>query len=221
MINPDGYEYSRLYDRMWRKNRNPNGRQYSEQCKGVDLNRNFDFYWTGKGSSSNPCKEIYRGESPFSEPETQAVRDFILTHTSELDGFITLHSYSQIWMYPFGHDYNSYPPDVNDMRELALRATNKLETFYGTHYIVDTGANALYPASGGSDDWSKGKAGIKFVYLVELRPNDYSVHGFLLPENQIIPTGKETYAGLTVIADEIMRRSGVQPVASDNGETTS
>lgn len=69
----------------------------------------------GKGSSSNPCKEIFRGESPFSEPETVAVRDFVLQHSSEIEAFVTLHSYSQIWMYPYGHDYNNYPPDVDDL----------------------------------------------------------------------------------------------------------
>jgi len=150
------------------------------------------------------------------------VRDFVLQHNSQIQSFITLHSYSQIWMYPYGHDYNNYPPDVNELRDVALRAANKVESFYGTRYVVDTGANALYPASGGSDDWSKGKAGIKYVYLIELRPNDYSIHGFLLPENQIIPTGRETWAGIMVVADEVQRRAGLTPISPDSstGERT-
>lgn len=28
------------------------------------------------------------------------------------------------------------------------------------------------PSSGGSDDWAKSKAGVKFVYLLELRPGE-------------------------------------------------
>jgi len=180
------------------------------------LNRNFDIFWTGKGSSATLCKEIYRGETAFSEPESQAIRDFILQHSSQINGFITLHSYSQIWMYPFGHDYNNYPADVNELKEVALKATNKLESFYGTRYVVDTGANALYPASGGSDDWAKKVAGIKYVYLIELRPNDYSIHGFLLPENQILPTCKETWSGMVVVGDEILRRSGISPSPPDS-----
>ena len=28
------------------------------------------------------------------------------------------------------------------------------------------------PAAGGSDDWTKSKAGVKYVYLLELRPDD-------------------------------------------------
>lgn len=47
-VNPDGYEYSHSSDRMWRKSRSETGS--SVGCKGVDLNRNFDFHYGG----SNP-----------------------------------------------------------------------------------------------------------------------------------------------------------------------
>jgi murein tripeptide amidase MpaA len=55
MVNPDGYEYSHTTDRMWRKNRNPNG----GACVGVDLNRNYDYGWLTAGSSRNPCSDVY------------------------------------------------------------------------------------------------------------------------------------------------------------------
>jgi hypothetical protein len=32
------------------------------------------------GASASPLDETYRGESPFSEPETQMIRDFSLAH---------------------------------------------------------------------------------------------------------------------------------------------
>merc|ERR1711973_102684 len=38
LANPDGYDYSRKKDRMWRKNRRKN---QDSDCDGVDLNRNF------------------------------------------------------------------------------------------------------------------------------------------------------------------------------------
>ena len=44
---------------------------------GVDLNRNFDFYWNYT-ESNDPLSYEYRGESAFSEKETQAFRDLIL-----------------------------------------------------------------------------------------------------------------------------------------------
>jgi hypothetical protein len=40
-LNPDGYEYSRLTDRLWRKNRVHNG----DGSYGVDLNRNWAAQW--------------------------------------------------------------------------------------------------------------------------------------------------------------------------------
>ena len=41
--NPDGYEYSRTTDRMWRKTRSNHG----SSCRGVDGNRNWGFHWGG------------------------------------------------------------------------------------------------------------------------------------------------------------------------------
>lgn len=61
---------------------------------------------------------------------------------------------------------------------------------------------------------------IKYVYLVELRPEDENAvpalrrrsHvGFLLPESQIMPAGEETWGGISVVADAILQRAGVQP----------
>ena len=77
-INPDGGEYdiaTGVYQ-YWRKNRrlNPGG------SVGVDLNRNYSYRWGGPGSSDWPSDETYRGPAPFSEPETQVVRDFVLAH---------------------------------------------------------------------------------------------------------------------------------------------
>lgn len=45
-------------------------------CTGVDLNRNFGYRWGGMGTSKDPCREIYAGAGPFSEPETNAIRNF-------------------------------------------------------------------------------------------------------------------------------------------------
>ncbi len=46
----------------------------------VDLNRNYDAGWGGGGSSGDPTDQTFRGRSPFSEPETQAMRDFAEQH---------------------------------------------------------------------------------------------------------------------------------------------
>jgi len=76
MLNPDGHEYSRTTYRLWRKNRRNNG----DGSFGVDLNRNYGYKWGGAGSSGDTFSDVYRGPSEFSEPETQAIRDLIISH---------------------------------------------------------------------------------------------------------------------------------------------
>ncbi|KRZ90588.1 Carboxypeptidase B [Trichinella sp. T8] len=198
VVNPDGYEFSRSSlnprVRLWRKNRSPANCQpfrNSYCCRGVDLNRNFDFKWNQQGGSQDPCQETYSGRSAFSEPETQAIERFILQRADQLGAFVTLHSYSQIWMYPYGNQRYSYPKDVHDLREVALAACQSLYNVYGTRY---------HPASGGSEDWAKAVAGIKYSFLVELRPEEDNQDGFILDESHIIPTGKETLEGIKEVA---------------------
>jgi hypothetical protein len=57
---------------------------------------------------------------------------------------------------------------------------------------------------GGSADWAKAIARIKYSYLIELR--DGGTHGFLLPPEQITPTGQETWAGVHTIATELVHK---------------
>ena len=88
-MNPDGYEYSRSTDRMWRKNRRKNE---NSKCDGVDLNRNFDKGY-GDYSSDDPCQEDYRGPEAFSEPEARALRDYVLKLQSENTEYVYTNTY--------------------------------------------------------------------------------------------------------------------------------
>jgi len=223
LLNPDGFEYSRSSSdpeiRLWRKNRAPNTnacRNRAKCCMGVDLNRNFDFHWGETGASTEPCEEIYQGASPFSEPEAKAVRDFILSHKNDIQAVITMHTYSQIWIHPFGHVRNNYPADVSELRDTGMKAAAALEKMYGTKYKVGSGADTLYPASGGSDDWSKSKAGIKYVYLLELRPEDQVIDGFILEPRYLLPTGRETWEGVKVVVNTALKRLGIEPSTGDS-----
>lgn len=55
-------------------------------------------------------------------------------------------------------------------------------------------------ASGGSIDWIKGEKNTGLVYCYELR--DTGTHGFVLPADQIIPTGQETLDSIVVMLAE-------------------
>ena len=61
----------------------------------------------------------------------------------------------------------------------------------------------LYVASGGSLDWTLGELGIPYSYAMELR--DTGEFGFLLPEDQIIPTGEEVWAFHMTVARDIIK----------------
>ena len=67
-----------------------------------------------------------------------------------------------------------------------------MKAVHGKNYDVGCIPCLLYIASGGSMDWALGEAGIPYSYGMELR--DTGAYGFLLPANQIIPTGEETWA---------------------------
>ena len=103
LLNPDGREYVRLYDQWWRKNRGFN----ADGSRGTDLNRNYDFLWQWSigMTSSVPSSETYRGSAPFSEPETRNVRWLLDTYPN-ITGFVDVHSYSELVLYPWGDDNN-------------------------------------------------------------------------------------------------------------------
>ena len=57
---------------------------------------------TEEGASKDPCSDTYCGPKAFSEVEVKGVADF-LSKIENLKGFIDFHSYSQLWMSPWGY----------------------------------------------------------------------------------------------------------------------
>ena len=88
---------------MIRKNRNID-KKCGAMTGGVDLNRNYGFKFglDNKGSSNDPCAEDYRGEHPFSENETIAIKDYIEAHDNVVS-CVNVHTYGNAWIYPFNY----------------------------------------------------------------------------------------------------------------------
>lgn len=129
VVNPDGYEYSHESDRLWRKSRSSNT---FPLCKGVDLNRNYGYKWGGKGMSKQPCSEIYGGSGAFSEPETRAIKTFLTPKAARIGGSISLHSYGEYILYPWGYD--SYvPKDHLDLARMANEGAAVSTLFFTLH----------------------------------------------------------------------------------------
>ncbi|XP_045451565.1 carboxypeptidase B-like [Melitaea cinxia] len=200
VLNPDGYEYTHTDDRMWRKNR----AQYGE-CMGVDLNRNFSYGWGEKGeegSSEDPCNIFYRGPKPFSEPETAAVKKVILESGTDFKVFLSLHSYGEVIIFPWG--YTADPcPDYVELLEGGTAMAKAIFDTSGHTYKVGSTKDLMYYAAGTSIDWSYAVASIPYSYMIELRGK---THRFLLPKEEIISTAKETMSGITRLMDFVDKR---------------
>ncbi|OPJ76432.1 carboxypeptidase A2 precursor isoform C [Patagioenas fasciata monilis] len=195
VTNPDGYVYTHTTNRMWRKTRS---RNQGSLCIGVDPNRNWDAGFGGPGASNNPCSDSYHGPRANSEVEVQSVVNFIENH-GNIQAFITLHSYSQLLMYPYGYKCTQ-PADYEELDALGRAAASSIQSLYGTTFTVGSICNTIYQASGGSIDWSY-DYGIKYSFAFELR--DTGRYGFLLPASQIIPTAQETWLGLEKIMEHV------------------
>lgn len=93
-----------MQDRLWRKTRSDSGViPWSLFCKGTDPNRNYNINWSGPGSSGNPCAQTYSGRKALSEPEVRYQTDFILKNKDRIKMYLSLHSYSQLMLLPYGY----------------------------------------------------------------------------------------------------------------------
>ncbi|XP_049962035.1 carboxypeptidase B-like [Schistocerca serialis cubense] len=179
VLNPDGYEYSLTKDRMWRKTKS----RQSSSCLGVDANRNFGFHWNEIGASNYPCSELYAGPHAFSEPETQAFRDYVLKNSKRIKLYLTFHSYGPHILYPWGYT-SKLPDDWKTLDALASKANEAQMAAGGPKYGVGSSTNVLYAAAGGSDDWIKSVGGVALSYTIEF-PGGGSM-GFFPPASDIL-----------------------------------
>ncbi|XP_069829979.1 carboxypeptidase B-like [Dendropsophus ebraccatus] len=200
VLNIDGYIYTWKKDRMWRKNRSPSS---DKMCYGTDLNRNFNISWCDIGSSDEPCTEIYCGESPGSEEETKNVANFILNNLQSIKAYISIHSYSQMLLYPYSYTFDP-APNAEELDQISKGAVSALSSLYKTKYVYGPSASTIYPTSGSSDDWAYAQ-GIRYSFTFELR--DRGKCGFLLPESQIRGTCKETTLAVKYIANYVLSHS--------------
>lgn len=127
---------------------------------GVDLNRNYGYAW--EGGSTDPRTEDYGGPAPFSEPETQAIRDLVQTRNIKYG--IDFHSGTELILYPWGFTYDP-PPDQSTFIEISQNLSSLTG---GTPYMQSIN---LYPTHGASHDWLYGTENI-LALTCEIFSND-------------------------------------------------
>ena len=78
------------------------------------------------GVSHNKCQETYCGPEAFSEVETRNIRDFVQTLEPVPVLGHSFHSYSQLWLWPYGYAYNAFPENKEEIQQLAIDASDAL-----------------------------------------------------------------------------------------------
>ncbi len=178
VFNPDGYEYNRLTNPygggMWRKNRRDNG----DGTYGVDLNRNWSYMWgyDNNGSSPDTYSEVYRGISAFSEPETQAVSDFIISRSFSF--IINAHAYGEYLLYPWGYE-DIYTPDHDFFTSVGDSGSTLTGYQHGTAWEL------LYNTNGDANDWQYGEQTDKPLVFCLLPETGNNYDGFWPQESRI------------------------------------
>ena len=164
MVNPDGVEAGT------RKNTEPNYGPFGFKSEvtsiGVDLNRNYGYKWFllfffprwYLGSTDyHDTSDVYRGERPFSEKETQAIRGFMDTH--EIALCITYHTCGELVMY--GWSYTTRP--IKD-QALAISIGENITRI--NNYKLEPETD-LYPTLGDACDWLYGEHNV-LAFTIEL-----------------------------------------------------
>jgi hypothetical protein len=167
--NPDGYQYTFTNERLWRKNlRDNDGDGQITLADGVDPNRNFASHWGYDNEGSSPIwsSETYRGTAPNSEPEVQALVDFI--RQNDFKFALSYHTYQDLILYPWGWQVKT--PSLDDPIFVAQAGTDAnpaiFDSLLGIGYDPGVGAD-LYTTNGEFTDWAYGELGIP-AYTVEL-----------------------------------------------------
>lgn len=181
IVNVDGFNYSREsvtgvtqqardrtqnlgavngFEGYWRKNRRSltgvtvPGAQANPDAFGVDNNRNYAYLWGDQqgGSANEQYDQTYRGEAPFSEPESANVRDIIMSRN--VTGIISNHTVQASVLRAGGGDA---PDDAT-----LVKIGDEMATLLG----FANNATVGYPTTGTTDDWAYAAMGA-FGFTIE------------------------------------------------------
>jgi hypothetical protein len=212
--NPDGRKIAET-GVLWRKNTDSDDGCGSSSSWGTDLNRNFPYNWgCCGGSSGSPCSETYRGPSGGSEPETQAVRNYmaaIFPDYGDPGGgnpipadaaglFLDIHSYSQLVLWPWGGTFNPAPNGI------ALQTLGRKFAYFN-NYLPEQSIY-LYATDGTTIDNIYGQLGVS-AYTFELGTNFFQDCNTFL--NTILPNNMNAL----IYAARTTRAPYMQPAGPD------
>jgi len=173
IFNPDGFVYNETVAPNGgggqRKNMNTSAPgSCSTYLEGIDLNRNSAYYWGNGGSSTDACNQTYMGTGPFSENETQIMRDFFGLHDFKLA--LNHHSYKNAMLHAYagvdqgypvidaGSDNNSSNDNdtTNDYSIADMYSKYNHDMTYYNRYMYGPSTQVTSLNSGNMNDWMLG-----------------------------------------------------------------
>ena len=188
--NPDGRKQAET-GILWRKNTNQNYCSPTSNNRGADLNRNFPYNWgCCGGSSSNQCDTTYRGTGPASEPETQAVVNYIQANFVDNRGpgdnalapldtegiYLDIHSSGRLLLWPWGHTSNPAPNGTQ------LQTLGRKLAYFNGH--TPQQSIGLYPTDGTTTSFAYGEMGLA-AFTYELGTQFFESCSYF--ENTLVP----------------------------------
>lgn len=97
-------------------------------------------------------------------------------------------------MSAYGYTCDTLPAKNDEFVALAKGAVNAIRSVHGTSFDYGPICSTIYQTPGSSVDWTNDVIKADYSYAVELR--DTGRYGFVLPPDQIVPSGEESFAGI-------------------------
>ncbi|NOZ60445.1 MAG: DUF2817 domain-containing protein [Calditrichaeota bacterium] len=140
LVNPDGHEAQRRYN-----------------ANNVDLNRNFGYWWGFTASRY--------GSAPFSEPETQAIRDLALRIKPY--GSLAFHTSGRVILYPWAYRSTPVAPDDALFQETARELVDSINVVDPSIQYDFRRSGTWYWHGGEHNDWMYSQYGM-LSFTIEL-----------------------------------------------------
>ena len=94
----------------------------------------------------------------------------------------------------YGYSCTKFAPNNDELQSLAEGASKAIEQVNGTEFVYGPICTTIYQASGSSVDYVNDVVKADYTFTSELR--DQGDYGFVLPPEQIVPSGEEAFAGV-------------------------
>ncbi|MEO8210767.1 MAG: M14 family zinc carboxypeptidase, partial [bacterium] len=150
-------------------------------------------FWnsTNNGSSTDPTSDTYRGLSPFSEPETQNARDFVISRNFK--GILSYHTYGNYLIRPWGY-VDAPSPDENIYQGLSQ------DMVLNNHFTLGrSNQTVAYGVRGVTDDWYYYDSAHSKAFAMTPEVGT-STDGFWPLQTRILPLAKSTVSQNTYFA---------------------